>query len=208
MTSPLRKDGSILWIDHVELFAFNFQFDAVFLVGWGPDPAIHSLEVHRVLPFDQYQLYRWVWFWRLCLWRVLSLLLQDGHSVYLVSLGRWLFMTCFQQRRAAQEDDGSVRLDEDAVRSFGGVLWDQSASCRSTPQRGKLKKRSGRIPARKRAIASEQVEQARIDEILAKVKEQGLHSLTWGEKRALKKATERQRQRDIARRGWEGMRME
>jgi len=37
-----------------------------------------------------------------------------------------------------------------------------------------------------------------IDAILAKVKQKGLHSLSWWEKRALKKATERQRQRDLA----------
>jgi hypothetical protein len=55
------------------------------------------------------------------------------------------------------------------------------------------------MAAKKRA-AAEQHEQAQIDAILAKVKEKGLHSLSWWEKRALKKATERQRQRDLAER--------
>jgi len=40
-------------------------------------------------------------------------------------------------------------------------------------------------------------EQAHIDAILAKVSAHGMQSLTWLEKRALKKATEHQRQRDL-----------
>jgi hypothetical protein len=43
----------------------------------------------------------------------------------------------------------------------------------------------------------ETAERDRIDAILAKVSAQGMHSLTWGEKRALRKATERQRKRDL-----------
>lgn len=68
----------------------------------------------------------------------------------------------------------------------------------------------GRAPRRKlrknwfktarRRVNQEQAEQARIDAILDKVHDHGLHSLTWWEKRALKKATERQRQRDMAER--------
>jgi Zn-dependent protease len=57
--------------------------------------------------------------------------------------------------------------------------------------------------ARNRAIKQERREQAdqqRIDAILAKVSAHGMHSLTFFEKRALKQATERQRQSDAARR--------
>ena len=42
-----------------------------------------------------------------------------------------------------------------------------------------------------------QQQQEKIDQILAKVSAQGMQSLTWREKRTLKKATERQRQRDL-----------
>jgi len=45
--------------------------------------------------------------------------------------------------------------------------------------------------------AQERVEQEKIDAILAKVSAHGMHSLTWWEKRTLRKATERQRQRDL-----------
>ena len=41
--------------------------------------------------------------------------------------------------------------------------------------------------------------QASIDAILAKVSAQGMNSLTWLEKRTLKRATERQRKADAAR---------
>ena len=44
---------------------------------------------------------------------------------------------------------------------------------------------------------AEQAEQARIDAILDKVSAHGMQSLTWWEKRTLRKATERQRHRDL-----------
>jgi membrane associated rhomboid family serine protease len=49
------------------------------------------------------------------------------------------------------------------------------------------------------AAESERDEQETIDRILAKVHEKGMNSLSWNEKRALKRATERQRQSDMAR---------
>ncbi len=45
--------------------------------------------------------------------------------------------------------------------------------------------------------AEQQAEQHRIDQILAKVSAQGMQSLTGSEKKALQKATERQRERDL-----------
>ena len=53
--------------------------------------------------------------------------------------------------------------------------------------------------SRRRQVQSEQDEQATIDRILQKVHEKGMNSLSWNEKRALKQATERQRQADMAR---------
>lgn len=43
----------------------------------------------------------------------------------------------------------------------------------------------------------DQQEQDLVDRILQKVHDHGMHSLTWAERRALRKATERQRQRDL-----------
>jgi hypothetical protein len=79
------------------------------------------------------------------------------------------------------------------------IAW--SANYSDSDHHRPHKKTSRRwIKAAKKRAAAEQHEQAQIDAILAKVKEKGLHSLSWWEKRALKKATERQRQRDLAER--------
>lgn len=51
----------------------------------------------------------------------------------------------------------------------------------------------------KREMLAEQHEQAGIDAILAKVSAHGMQSLSWFEKRTLRKATEHQRARDLAR---------
>jgi Zn-dependent protease len=106
----------------------------------------------------------------------------------LVALAVSGFMTCFQMRRMLKAnvlDDGGEDYDLSAA-------WENPAS----PRRHKLKKRWINN-ARKRALA-DQAQQAKIDAILAKVKEKGLHSLSWWEKRTLRKATERQRQQDLA----------
>ena len=51
---------------------------------------------------------------------------------------------------------------------------------------------------RKKAVVEDELaEQVTIDRILEKVHQSGMNSLSWSEKRALKKATERQRQRDL-----------
>jgi hypothetical protein len=49
---------------------------------------------------------------------------------------------------------------------------------------------------REKLARQEAAERVRIDAILSKVSAHGMHSLNWFEKRALRKATEHQRQRD------------
>jgi hypothetical protein len=63
------------------------------------------------------------------------------------------------------------------------------------PRRRKLSRWS--IKRAQKRAAEEQAEQGRIDAILDKVSAHGMQSLTWWEKRTLRKATERQRQRDL-----------
>lgn len=56
-----------------------------------------------------------------------------------------------------------------------------------------------------RLALEERREQAEVDRILVKVHDSGMNSLTWRERRTLRKATEHQRQRDLElsrRRGW------
>ncbi len=99
------------------------------------------------------------------------------------------FTTCYQMRKTLAQT-----ADEDTNDQYDlSAAWDDPYQAR--PRR-KLKKRWFNT-ARKRALA-DQAEQAKIDAILAKVKEKGLHSLSWWDKRTLKKATQRQRQQDLA----------
>jgi stage IV sporulation protein FB len=111
-----------------------------------------------------------------------------ARNLLLVFLGVSNLMTCYQMlimmRAGAFDEPDEV---------------DYSAAYQQAPLRKKKIKKRWFNAARKRAKL-EQQEQAKIDAILAKVKEKGLHSLTWGEKRTLRKATERQRQRDLANR--------
>src|SRR5439155_11853177 len=112
----------------------------------------------------------------------------------LVSLGVSCFMTCLATRAATKAAGPWEDHDE-------GI--DYSAAYDNTIGRpGKAaKKRSRwlgkRAAKRARKIAlEERSERERIDAILAKVSAHGMHSLSWREKRALRKATEAQRQRE------------
>jgi hypothetical protein len=113
-------------------------------------------------------------------------------SMNLLGMIFWalLFASSYTKRQQLKAV-GTQELEE-------AIAWSANYSNNDPAPRKKLKKRW--INAAKKRAAAEQNEQAQIDAILAKVKEKGLHSLTWWEKRALRKATERQRQRDLAER--------
>jgi hypothetical protein len=65
------------------------------------------------------------------------------------------------------------------------------------PQKTKVKRRTRWAARRAMKLArAEREERRRIDAILAKVSAHGMQSLNWSERRALRKATEHQRQRD------------
>lgn len=115
-----------------------------------------------------------------------SLWNQDFFGVILWAL---IFADCFNRRRALLAAGPGV-LDAD----------DESYLYQNTVEPVRKKVRPGVIKAAKKRRAAEAQEQAQIDAILAKVHAQGLHSLSWSEKRALKKATDRQRKRDLANR--------
>ncbi len=98
------------------------------------------------------------------------------------------FHQSFQMRTTLREMGPGDYLDH------GGI--DFSASLQpDPPHRHRLSRRM--IKKARRHVAQEQAEQGRIDEILAKVSAHGMHSLTWLERRTLRKATARQRERDL-----------
>ena len=107
----------------------------------------------------------------------------------LVFIGLSCLMTCYQLR-AQFKAAGPWEFQDDQ--------GDYSASMWQPDEPRKRKKLSRRAMRRLRRVAQEEeTEQARIDGILAKVSAHGMQSLTWTERRALKKATERQRRRDL-----------
>ncbi len=100
------------------------------------------------------------------------------------------FLTCMNMRTQLVAAGPMVDY-EDAM--------DYSASLRPEPRKH-VTRRS--VKRAQRAAREAATEQAKIDQILAKVSAQGMHSLTWWEKRTLHKATERQRKRESARRSY------
>jgi len=86
------------------------------------------------------------------------------------------------------------QYEEDGV-DYSASLFNTSSMTESAHKHKKLNKRMIR-KAQKREEA-ELAEQERVDHILAKVSAHGMHSLTWWEKRSLRKATDRQRRRDL-----------
>jgi Zn-dependent protease len=105
----------------------------------------------------------------------------------LILIAAFGFYTCYQQRQALLTA-GPYDLDDDGI--------DYSAAYEPYHRR---KPKVSRWAAKRAAkiARADQAEQERIDKILAKVSAHGMHSLSWFERRALKKATEHQRERDI-----------
>lgn len=121
--------------------------------------------------------------------------LMSRHFI-LLGLAILGYLTCYQERLAYRAgllgDDNAFGYD------FSGGY---STVPSERPRReGWLARRRRRKAEEARRRHAEQLaaEQAEVDRILAKVHEQGLASLTRGERRTLEMATERQRQRERA----------
>ena len=111
-----------------------------------------------------------------------------GAGGMLLFISVWCFLTSYQLRAQMKAEGPWGFSDEDAI--------DYTASIYEPPRKPTRRDRR----AEKRAARLEQQERAerlRIDAILDKVSRHGMHSLSWWEKRSLKKATEHQRQRDL-----------
>jgi hypothetical protein len=113
-------------------------------------------------------------------------------SVFLAFLAYSGFVTCLNMRRMLLAEGPWGFQEEDSV-NYSASLFNTATE--TTPKHKKLNKRMIR-KAQKREEA-ELAEQEHVDRILAKVSAHGMHSLTWFEKRSLRKATDRQRRRDL-----------
>ena len=95
---------------------------------------------------------------------------------------------CIQIRRMTLEMGPELLADE----------TDYSAAYEpATPKRSRRRVNQRALKKARKAAMDARLEQERIDQILAKVSAQGMASLTWSERRALRKATEHRRKRDL-----------
>jgi Zn-dependent protease len=106
------------------------------------------------------------------------------------------FMYCYQQLQVLKEVGPHGLEEDDGIDYSAAYEIDPSVRKRKA---GRLRRwLSSRQAVRERH--DERSEQERIDQILAKVSATGMQSLSWFEKRALRQATENQRQRELQRR--------
>lgn len=111
-------------------------------------------------------------------------------GLLLVFIGVSCLLNCMQMRRMLLAEGPYAFSDEDSP--------DFSASLR--PDRPKSRRGSWlarrRVRKLRKLARQEELETQRVDEILAKVSAKGMDSLTWAERRALRKATQHRRQQE------------
>jgi Zn-dependent protease len=113
--------------------------------------------------------------------------LMGGLLLILIAL--MCFMNCLNMRRMLLAE-GPYAFEEDE--GIYAAAYEPVTTKKKTPSRWAARR------AEKRAT-EERHEQQKIDAILAKVSAHGMNSLSWWEKRTLRRATERQRQADLKR---------
>jgi Zn-dependent protease len=121
-------------------------------------------------------------------------------GVLLILIALSCFMTCLQTRQMLRAEGPWAFQEEDNTVDYSASIYGggSGSSTRTRRQSRFSKWQAARAKRRAESEAvAEASEQVQIDQILAKVSAHGMHSLTSAEKRALQKATERQRQRDL-----------
>ena len=113
-----------------------------------------------------------------------------GGGLLMTLIGLSCFLTCLQMR-AMMKAEGPWGFSEEDSMDYTSSLY-ATADTRPSRSSRRAEKRAARL------AQEEKTERARIDRILEKVSQHGMQSLSWWEKRTLRKATEHQRQRDMA----------
>jgi stage IV sporulation protein FB len=111
-----------------------------------------------------------------------------SRDIGLALLAMMGFICCFSFRRQLL----AIGPEEYADETDYSAAYDNPAPVK---RRRKVSRRA--VKKARRRAQQEAIQQRRIDTILAKVSAQGLASLTWAERRALHKATDQQRKRDL-----------
>ena len=112
-------------------------------------------------------------------------------QLLLVLIAISCLFTCVSLRNQVKAA-GPYAFEEEGE-DYSASLWNEPP----TPTKRKHLSKRAMKKAQKVARQAD-LEQARIDQILAKVSTHGMQSLTWMEKRTLRKATERQRRMETS----------
>jgi Zn-dependent protease len=115
-------------------------------------------------------------------------------SIFLAIIGIMGVMNCVNLRRMllAEGPWGFQEEDSPYAESLGLGVYTKSAQTKPKRASQRAAKRA------KQREDAERAEREQVDQILAKVSANGMNSLSWWEKRTLKRATERQRKREVA----------
>ena len=186
------------------LFTLNYYLWWTFAISWG----LFLFNLLPIFPMDGGRLLQtllWVkiGFYRAtmitCMVGMVGSALMVVYGIFhfgawfgliLIFLGASCFVTCFQQR-AQLKAEGPWAFEEENA-DYSAAMWHPDDD-EENPR--KKRRRLSRRAVRKlrRQAQAEEAEQGRIDAILAKVSAHGMQSLSWRERRALRKATERRR---------------
>jgi hypothetical protein len=179
---------------------FTYYLWWIFLVNYG----LFMFNMCLVFyPFDAGRMIQEVLWWKIGYYKSMRIATMVGMvgAVVMTMIGLallWLllvliavfgFIACYRQRQMLIASGPEEFADS----------TDYSAAYENFSKPAPKPSRRSRRAAKRAVnlVNAERQEQQRIDRILAKVSAQGMHSLTWHERRALKKATEHQRQRDM-----------
>jgi Zn-dependent protease len=124
------------------------------------------------------------------LWGIISFGSIWG-GMLLLFIGLSCMLTCMSYRRQLLAEGPWAFQDEDGM----DYAYAASLQPEKVNRRGKWLARR-RMKKLRRLERAEALERQQVDAILDKVSRQGMNSLTWSERRVLRKATEHQRQRD------------
>lgn len=116
-------------------------------------------------------------------------MLGSGGGLFIAIIAVFCFLNSFQMRAMMKAEGPWGFSDEDSF-DYSSSLY-SGGDAKPTRADKRAEKRAAKLARQERA------ERDRIDAILEKVSQHGMHSLSWLEKRALRKATEHQRQRDL-----------
>jgi hypothetical protein len=178
----------------------------IFIVSWG----LLLFNLLPIFPLDGGRILQTLLWFKLGYYRSMMIATVVGMcgSVLLAmfgltQLGSWsglllvviainCFLYCYQLR-AQLKATGPWEFQDEEGPDYSASMWKADED---KPRRSRKLSRRAVRKLRKQQ-QSEEAEQTRLDAILAKVSAAGMQSLTWSEKRALRKATERQRRREV-----------